>query len=311
MRNDSIKSCGKAHSYCRVCRPDVGAHLSVTSSAMDHPKCPEGCTCLKHKRWHHTEEAKAKIAERSKGEKNPFFGKKHSQELQDRINAKLKGRVPWNKGVTGGTHAPHSEETKIKMSERRKAHLMNHDPSCHCIDNKFKKGDPKLRVGHTMSEETKAKLRGPKSESHRLSLSEASKRRYENPEEVIKTANAVRSSYERPEVQEKYAAGMMGQRKKFQNPYIRTSLELKLRILLSEFPETLEQHWVGSKQVDIYLPEPYNLAFEADGSHWHTRTEAQINRDIKRDKYLLGRGVAAVIHLDENDLKSIILPKKT
>jgi hypothetical protein len=33
-------------------------------------------------------------------EKNPFYGKTHSEDVKNRIKEKLKGRVPWNKGKT-------------------------------------------------------------------------------------------------------------------------------------------------------------------------------------------------------------------
>jgi hypothetical protein len=33
------------------------------------------------------------------GELNPFFGKKHSEESINKMKAKLKGRIPWNKGL--------------------------------------------------------------------------------------------------------------------------------------------------------------------------------------------------------------------
>jgi len=61
-----------------------------------------------------TEETKQKMSDRLSGEKNPFFGKKHSEELQDQMRAKrsatMKGRPPnnvkyikgsfwWNNGI--------------------------------------------------------------------------------------------------------------------------------------------------------------------------------------------------------------------
>lgn len=44
------------------------------------------------------------------GEKNPFFGKRHSKETREKISQKRLGAIPWNLGK------PHSEEIKLKIS---------------------------------------------------------------------------------------------------------------------------------------------------------------------------------------------------
>ena len=50
------------------------------------------------------------------GERNGFYGKKHSAEAKETMSQKAKGREPWNKGKpfkgAGMTGKRHSEETK-------------------------------------------------------------------------------------------------------------------------------------------------------------------------------------------------------
>lgn len=48
---------------------------------------------------------------RYKTQKNPFKGKKHSNDSLEKISKANKGKVPWNKGI------PRSEETKRKIRE--------------------------------------------------------------------------------------------------------------------------------------------------------------------------------------------------
>ena len=59
-----------------------------------------------------------------KGEKNSFYGKKHSPETRRKISEAAIGRTPWMKGKT------HSEEAKRKISEslkRIKSQMMSND----------------------------------------------------------------------------------------------------------------------------------------------------------------------------------------
>ena len=121
---------------------------------------------------HLSAEAKTKISVALKGKKlgsdNPFFGKRHPNEIQERINAANKGRIPWNKGKTGiysdeaiekirqgargnhnrkGTHS--SEETKEKIRESRKG--------SHASEETRAKMS-RARRGRRHSEETKQRM---------------------------------------------------------------------------------------------------------------------------------------------------------
>ena len=61
-----------------------------------------------------TEETKAKLREKAlernvSGERNPFYGKKHTEESREKMSAANIGHTPWNKGKTM------SEESRAKM----------------------------------------------------------------------------------------------------------------------------------------------------------------------------------------------------
>ena len=62
-----------------------------------------------------SEETKKKIAEtktpQNKGDNNPMYGKKHTEDTKKRWSEIRKNVTPWNKGVK------HSEETKQKLKD--------------------------------------------------------------------------------------------------------------------------------------------------------------------------------------------------
>jgi G:T-mismatch repair DNA endonuclease (very short patch repair protein) len=49
------------------------------------------------------------------GKNNPFYGKKHSPEILEKIRLSSLGRIPWNKGKTG----VYSQETKKRMAHHK------------------------------------------------------------------------------------------------------------------------------------------------------------------------------------------------
>lgn len=82
------------------------------------------------------------------------------------------------------------------------------------------------------------------------------------------------------------------------------TLELALRRLLTEAGFSFEEQVPFDRcTVDAWVPE-YGLAFEADGTFWHTYNENKNpGRYKRRDAFLLRSSeVNAVIRLTESDL---------
>jgi hypothetical protein len=71
--------------------------------------------------------------------------------------------------------------------------------------------------------------------------------------------------------------------------------------LLREFPELVFEAKFGRYSVDVYLPPPYHLAFEADGDHWHNKPGAK-ERDEKRDAVLLKQYGLPVVRLAQGEI---------
>ena len=106
----------------------------------------------------HSEETRRKISNANKGvlsgEKNPMFGKHHSEETRRKISNSLKGKPSHNKGV------PMSEEQKKKLSENMKGKMLGEKHPMfgkhHTEESKKKMSDS--HKGKPMSEEQKKKL---------------------------------------------------------------------------------------------------------------------------------------------------------
>jgi group I intron endonuclease len=128
----------------------------------------------------HTEEAKRKVGLASKGNKyaagnTPWNkGKKMDAAYRERCRRGMKGKA-------------HTDETRCKMSEKRKAYVAAHPESYQAlvqstVETRFQKGLTPWNKGVPLSEETRAKLsnalRGrsvwnkgkPHSEKHRAAL---------------------------------------------------------------------------------------------------------------------------------------------
>jgi hypothetical protein len=71
----------------------------------------------------HTEEAKNKISEGTKGEMNPMFGRNHSDESKKMMSESIKKSFETGERIPHPT--VHNEETKRKISQGRKAYYAN------------------------------------------------------------------------------------------------------------------------------------------------------------------------------------------
>ena len=80
-----------------------------------------------------------------------------------------------------------------------------------------------------------------------------------------------------------------------------------VNVLLAEFPEVIRERKFGRYRVDAYLPPPYHIAFEADGTYWHEKREReQPGYDVARDAYLMVEHDLPVVRLGEADLLGMI-----
>lgn len=75
-------------------------------------------------------------------------------------------------------------------------------------------------------------------------------------------------------------------------------------LLLFEFPEVVAEKQFGRFRVDAYLPPPYHLAFEADGSYWHN-LPGRKEKDIARDAWLLEHFNLPVVRVLQEGLDAV------
>ena len=71
--------------------------------------------------YKHSEEAKNKISEAMKGEKNSFYGRHHTEETKNKISEAQKGKYIGKDNPFYGKH--HSDELKKKLSEINKVRM--------------------------------------------------------------------------------------------------------------------------------------------------------------------------------------------
>lgn len=123
----------------------------------------------------------SKIGKTRTGEKNPNYGKHHTEETKKKISMTHKGKIPWNKGMKGCF----SEETRRKISEGNKGKTISEETRKRISEGHkgVFAGNKHPFFGKHLSEETRRKIseanKGkPVSEEHRLKLSIAAKARW-------------------------------------------------------------------------------------------------------------------------------------
>ena len=94
-------------------RPEVRNRISEALKGEGNP--------MYGKRW--TDDEKEKFSLCKLGEKNSFYRKTHTQETKDKISKSMKGRVPWNKGIP----RTDKEKEKISKTAKEKKHKIRND----------------------------------------------------------------------------------------------------------------------------------------------------------------------------------------
>ena len=123
------------------------------------------------KGMHMSNETRLKISEATKGEKNHFYGKKHSKETKEKLSmlAKERFKNPENNPFYGKHH---TKETKEKMSEK----------ALHRDEETIEK----MRIAaRNPSDETKLKMSNAaknRTEEHNRRIGITQKKRLKNPE---------------------------------------------------------------------------------------------------------------------------------
>jgi len=96
-------------------------HTEETKEKIRNSEYHKNAKGENHPFWgkHHTEETKRKMSENHanfKKENHPIWGKHLSDQTKKKLSEKLKGKIPWNRGI------PQTEETRKKISARLKGH---------------------------------------------------------------------------------------------------------------------------------------------------------------------------------------------
>ncbi len=226
------------------------------------------------------------------------LGSTHSKEARAKISAAGKGRTAWNKGLRGVQVSWNKGLTKDVDSRVSSPKLRAHLSRVH-----------ESQIGVKRSEETREKMRGPKSLGHRRAMSQGrlgmkfsdshkenmSKVRLGKPTGRIFTEDAKR----------RIAEGRTAWLSKQGFPWPPTNIEYALQMLLENAGFEYEaQKQIGRYVVDFFVADG-NLVFEADSNFWHKDKE----REQTRDEYLIEKDIGAVIHLNEEDLISWEVPK--
>ncbi|HEC64451.1 MAG TPA: DUF559 domain-containing protein [bacterium] len=235
----------------------------------------------------------------------------------EKTRQKMKGRVPWNKGLKTG---PISNEHKLAISKvlkGRKQPNISKALKGRKIWNKGLTKETSLSMA-TISKSLKGRKRPEcgwnkgltkETDTRVLKASLAQTKRGFIPwnkgltkstdSRILVASKAKEGKPRSAAVRTKVALGVARawERGVYNKP---TSLEHALDLLLQDAGIEYEaQVRFGKYIVDAYVSS-HNLVFEADGMFWWNHKD--INRERRRDTYLINKGVLAVIHLNDNDL---------
>lgn len=184
----------------------------------------------------------------------------------------------------------HSEETKRKMSEARKAHYskMTLEERRKELKNFIAAGMVNA-IGRKVSEETRRKL------------ADCQRGRIKSKEEIEKISNSLKGNVPwnkgrawTEEEKENIRRGVLKSGKyglETMSSGMPTSIEVKVGQQLEDYGiKYIYQKPIcrGHFIVDFYLPE-YQLVIECNGSYWHNRPERKL-RDKELEEYVLSKG---------------------
>lgn len=184
----------------------------------------------------------------------------------------------------------HSEETKRKMSEARKAHYANMTPEERKFElRNFIKAGQTNAVGRVVSKETREKL------------SKLQMGRIKTKEEIKKLSDSLKGHVPwnkgrnwTEEEKDRIRKGVIRSGKYGLNNILSnypTSIEIKVGKQLKDYGvRYIYQKPIcnGHFIVDFYLPE-YKLVVECNGDYWHSRPERK-ERDKELEEYVLSKG---------------------
>ena len=211
------------------------------------------------KYWSLTDEQRRARSEQVKG-------RKHSEEVKQKISKSLKGRHAGSADAewwTEDRRKAFGEISKLKWN------LIARTKASNRVKDQFK--DEVFREKHRRSIELAI------TEESKLKMSRRQQLHMENTSTDCKCAAHFQYTCSKP-----------------------NKLEEKLFKLLSDFSDLQTFVRFGRYEVDAYIPS-LHLAFEADGHYWHDRN---IEYDKKRDLYLHEKYKLIVVRLTDIDLKN-------
>jgi len=219
----------------------------------------------------------------------------------------VKGMIPWNKGLKmwedrehprGTLGKKHSEEWKIKMSERMKG-------------NEFRKGITPWNKG-------KKGLQKSWNEGKNISGMSGKKHTEETKRKITLNNKGKKRSFE---TIEKIKVARAKQVLPFKDSFIELKIQDFLTVLKIEFVTHKYMNIKNSYQCDIFIPS-MNLIIEADGDFFHMNpnkfspedrtfkngmtAKEKWKLDLDRTKQLLEKGYK-VIRIWENEIKKMTI----